>query len=240
MDSGILSHDVATPRLGFGCASLLRVPSGRERQRLLGVAFNAGVRHFDVARMYGLGAAERELGRFIGGRRDEVVVATKFGINLGVTQHFARFQAPVRQVAAAIPPLRRALRQGARSMVMPRAYDPATARASLETSLRELRTDRIDLLLLHEPHPGDPGLDDIAGYLDAAVRDGTIGAWGVSGQHPESTCVFDALRSSATVLQLRHDILDGTLEAFVVPGHPLITYGTLSRVLPEILRRAAR
>src|SRR6185503_14619010 len=58
-------------RLGFGCASLMRVPSRREREALLGEAFEQGIRHFDVARMYGLGAAESELGRFARGRREE-------------------------------------------------------------------------------------------------------------------------------------------------------------------------
>ncbi|HET9153536.1 MAG TPA: aldo/keto reductase [Solirubrobacterales bacterium] len=54
----------ANVRLGFGCASLMRLPSRRRRQALLAEAFEQGIRHFDVARMYGLGAAEGELGRF--------------------------------------------------------------------------------------------------------------------------------------------------------------------------------
>jgi hypothetical protein len=69
------------------------------------------------------------------------------------------------------------------------------------------------------------------------VEDGTVGAWGVSGQRPESSCVFDAFRASAEVLQVRHDVLDESLEALGA-YRQLLTYGTFSRVLPEISGRA--
>ena len=72
--------ELETTVLGFGCAHLYGVPRSAERLRLLDAAHDAGIRHFDVAPMYGLGLAERELGRFIRHRRDAVVVATKFGI----------------------------------------------------------------------------------------------------------------------------------------------------------------
>src|SRR5919199_1407023 len=71
---------VLTSRLGFGCAGLFAAPTGRQRRRVLDAALACGIRHFDVAPMYGLGMAERELGRFAVGRRDDVVIATKFGI----------------------------------------------------------------------------------------------------------------------------------------------------------------
>ena len=60
----LIGTNIVTSPLGFGCAQLLRTSSAKQRQRILHAAYDAGIRHFDVARMYGLGAAERELGRF--------------------------------------------------------------------------------------------------------------------------------------------------------------------------------
>ncbi|MDX6643271.1 MAG: D-threo-aldose 1-dehydrogenase, partial [Solirubrobacteraceae bacterium] len=60
-----------TTALGFGCAELYRAASAAERRRLLETAHSLGIRHFDVAPMYGLGLAERELGGFARGRRDQ-------------------------------------------------------------------------------------------------------------------------------------------------------------------------
>ncbi|MFZ1803748.1 MAG: aldo/keto reductase, partial [Nitrospira sp.] len=67
-------------RLGFGLSKLMRIPSRADRQRLLDTVYDQGIRHFDVARMYGLGASERELGTLIRSKRTQVTVATKFGI----------------------------------------------------------------------------------------------------------------------------------------------------------------
>ena len=50
-----LSTGRNTTALGFGCASLMRLPEARDRQRLLDLAVDLGIRHFDGARLYGLG-----------------------------------------------------------------------------------------------------------------------------------------------------------------------------------------
>src|SRR4051812_14671879 len=98
-----------TTALGFGCAGLFREPSSQKRLQLLDRAFDCGIRHFDAAPMYGLGIAERELGRFSRHRRDSLVIATKFGIEpTPVARGLARVQGPIRRLLAAAPPLRQA------------------------------------------------------------------------------------------------------------------------------------
>ncbi len=97
-------------RLGFGCAQLLRLPRRRDRRRLLDAAFDAGLRHFDVARMYGLGMAEGEVGRFARDRRAEISIATKFGID-PPRRTMARLQAPARAALARMPALRSAVKR---------------------------------------------------------------------------------------------------------------------------------
>src|SRR6059058_1826376 len=84
---------VETSALGLGCADLMRAGTAA-RRRLLAAALDAGVRHYDVAPMYGLGLAEHEIGRFAHGRRDRLVIATKFGIE---PSRAARALAPVQR-----------------------------------------------------------------------------------------------------------------------------------------------
>lgn len=51
-----------TTNLGFGCASLMRLPTAGSRDRLLRTVIDEGITHFDVARMYGSGEAEGIVG----------------------------------------------------------------------------------------------------------------------------------------------------------------------------------
>src|SRR3954468_20021191 len=51
--------------VGFGCAGLMQSPSRKERMAVLGSAVDSGITHCDIARMYGLGRAETELGAFL-------------------------------------------------------------------------------------------------------------------------------------------------------------------------------
>ncbi|MDQ6777489.1 MAG: aldo/keto reductase, partial [Actinomycetota bacterium] len=105
---------ITTSRLGFGCAELYREPSSAQRRRLLDSAHHAGIRHFDVAPMYGLGVAERELGAFASQRRDQVVIATKFGISPSpAARAIGRVQGPARRLLVAAPGLRSRARSSA-------------------------------------------------------------------------------------------------------------------------------
>ena len=60
---------VVTSAVGFGCAGLFRIPQRSRRREVLEAAYDVGIRHFDVAPMYGLGLAEAELGSFLKRRR---------------------------------------------------------------------------------------------------------------------------------------------------------------------------
>src|ERR1700722_13835950 len=69
-----------TTRLGFGCSSLMGSLGRRESLAMLEAAYDAGLRHFDVAPMYGYGQAEGCLGEFLARHKGELTVTTKFGI----------------------------------------------------------------------------------------------------------------------------------------------------------------
>ena len=96
-----------TTTLGFGCNMLLGPKSRREGLALLAAAFDAGIRHFDVARAYSSGDAEGLLGEFLVGRRDSVTITTKFGLlpPHGVLGRMHRVKAIVRKAMRLSPAL---------------------------------------------------------------------------------------------------------------------------------------
>jgi D-threo-aldose 1-dehydrogenase len=231
-----LATGLHTSRIGLGCASLMREHSPRRRQALLAAAFERGIRHFDVARMYGLGAAERELGRFAKGRRDQLVIATKFGIetppSLG---RLALLQGPARALLAHQPALRARVKRSAGSFETTRSYDVATARGSLERSLRELGSDYVDVLFLHEPS-ADAVIDwpELCGYLEDERRAGKLRAWGIAGEQGDCLPLARPLARSV-LLQMREDVFSHE----AVAGHdPRISYGVLAHALPRFAAAA--
>jgi aldo/keto reductase family protein len=233
---GLLDPSNEVVRLGFGCAGLMQLPSRRARQRLLGEAFERGIEHFDVARMYGLGMAEAELGRFaVGRRREQITIATKFGIEPG-SPRLARLQGPARFAMARVPALRDAAKSRGGAPREPRRYDAAGARASLETSLRQLGTDHVDLFFIHDPGPGDEvDLEGIAELCEGLVERGTVRAWGVSGD--PDPCLGLARDGAMGVLQVRDDVFAPVAAEAELP--PRIGFGVLSGALARLLSRLA-
>jgi hypothetical protein len=98
---------VPTSALGLGMGDLFRLPQRADRLRILAAAHDAGIVHIDTAPMYGLGAAEAELGRFARGRRDQLVIVTKFGITPTlVARALSVVQGPIRlQATTPAPPV---------------------------------------------------------------------------------------------------------------------------------------
>jgi Aldo/keto reductase family len=213
---------LATSRIGLGTHALHRLVSARKRQDLLSLAHELGIAYFDTAPSYGAGLTERELGRFIPQRRSQVVLATKFGI-------------PVSRLAATVPGWNQAamLLRAARKLVAGRRrpatrspvrdYSPQRAVASVESSLRALQTDHVDILYLHEPVLAALGdAEALVQTLEALKASGKIRHVGLSGQ--ESECAL--LRSS-------HPALGEVLQV-EIPAGP-----DGSPAAPTVLRPAA-
>ncbi|MCT9821542.1 aldo/keto reductase [Microbacterium sp. W1N] len=115
-------------------------------------ALDRGVTLLDTAEIYGPYANEELLGRTLAesGRRDEVVIATKFGT--------------IRHTG-----------DGGRGL----DGSPANLRLSVEGSLRRLQTDRVDLYYQHRMDPGVP-IEETVGALADLVAEGKIGGYGLS------------------------------------------------------------
>jgi D-threo-aldose 1-dehydrogenase len=207
--------DIATSALAFGCAGLFREPTQSARMRLLDIALDNGVQHFDTSPIYGFGLSERELGQFARGRRDQITIATKFGIQpTRVGAAAGRMQAPIRRLLARAPGLDSRARSEAASpdsgpagSLLYRAdgFDAGVARRSLEASLRRLGTDYVDIYLIHEPSVGAIEGDDLRAYLDGARTSGLIRGWGAAGETPSIDAALGSLGDSIPILQMPLD-----------------------------------
>jgi aryl-alcohol dehydrogenase-like predicted oxidoreductase len=183
MNRVILPDGRPTSCVGYGTAALHGGWSKRQSLRLLDAAFDVGISHFDTAPLYGLGQSESIVGEFLARRKSAATVTTKFGLvppkgasllNVArvalkpIIRHFPSVKARLVQTIA----------RSNTSTTSTWRYSPEAMRASLETSLRALKCERIDIFLLHEAEVMDV-TDELRSALDVEVAKGNIGAWGL-------------------------------------------------------------
>lgn len=187
-----------TSTLGFGCASIMGRHGKRKSLDALASAYQAGIIHFDVARSYGFGDAENVLGRFIRDKRDQVCLATKFGILPQPINPLLRLAKPiVRTLMDTIPSLRARVRRSSNQFLTPGNFSINTARSSLETSLLQLGTDTIDLLLVHECTAQSQISDDLFDFLDRCISEGKIRHYGLATDPASATTVMGRFTTRA-------------------------------------------
>jgi aryl-alcohol dehydrogenase-like predicted oxidoreductase len=148
-------------RIGLGTMAMSGYyldPSSSEAEsiRTIHRALELGVTFFDTAEIYGPFVNEELLARALTGRRDDVVLATKFGL----VSH-----------------------AGAGPGVLDSS--PANIRTALEGSLKRLGTDRIDLYYQHRVDPDTP-IEDTVGALAELVSEGKVLHVGLSEAGPET------------------------------------------------------
>ncbi|SDF03103.1 aldo/keto reductase [Terriglobus roseus] len=203
-----------TTRLGFGGSSLMGSMDRRQSLRTLEWAFDAGIRHFDVAPMYGYGEAEACLGEFLSRHPGEVTVATKFGIppakHPGMIGTARRLVTPL---VKAIPGLKKRAQRVAKSVAGPREprdLSPQKAAASLEKSLRDLRVERIDLFLLHDATAEEVHSAALLEFLQTAKTAGKIGAFGIGTDRAHVEAIQNESPGYAQVIQCEWSVFDPT------------------------------
>ena len=139
-------------RLGFGSApigGLFTAVSDEDAIATIDRAWDLGVRLFDVAPLYGYGAAERRLGRALAGRRrDDYVLSTKVGRLVRKADEIARGDDVDRQ---AIDGREDAFYVRSEPVRMVFDFSAEGVRRSIEESLERLGLDQIDIALIHDP-----------------------------------------------------------------------------------------
>src|SRR5687768_8042660 len=147
--------ELKLPRIGIGCNAFgTRIDADRVVE-IVEAAIEHGAAFFDTADVYGFGSSEELLGAAIKGRRDSVIVATKFGMDVqGINGPDSVIEGGRRGSAAYV-------------------------RASVDASLRRLNVDCIDLYQFHTPDRETP-LDETLGALNELVEAGKVRAIGCS------------------------------------------------------------
>jgi D-threo-aldose 1-dehydrogenase len=222
--------DRTTTRLGFGCSSLMGGLNRAESLSILEIAFDAGIRHFDVAPMYGFGQAESCLGEFLTRRRGQVTLTTKYGIPPPARQGLISFARSVaRPVIQAVPGLKGGLTSAAvkaSGASAKASFTVEEARASLERSLRELKTDHIDVWLLHDAVAGDLHDEGLLRLMQDSVASGVIGTFGVGSERAAIDEIASRRPEYLPVVQFAWSVLDSPVAS---TGSFRIHHRTLSQ-----------
>ncbi|UYM03839.1 aldo/keto reductase [Solicola gregarius] len=145
-DSGLMVSVV-----GVGCNAFGDRIDQAQTNAVVDAAIDAGITLFDTADTYGIGQSETMLGKALGSRRDDVVVATKFGMDM----------------------------QGANGPDWGARASRRYARRAVEASLRRLGTDHIDLYQLHTPDLVTP-IEETLEAMSDFVAEGKVRYLGCS------------------------------------------------------------
>ncbi|WP_019853357.1 aldo/keto reductase [Actinopolyspora mortivallis] len=154
------SQGLRVSEQGLGCMGMSFAYAGRDDEESVATvhrALDLGIDFFDTADMYGPWSNERLLGRALSGRRDEVVLATKFGNEVDDDGNLAG-------------------RVNGR---------PEYLRAAIDGSLRRLGVDHVDLYYQHRVDPDVP-VEETWGALSELVREGKVRFLGISEAAPSS------------------------------------------------------
>jgi aryl-alcohol dehydrogenase-like predicted oxidoreductase len=156
MEKRKLGHSgLEVSSIGLGCMGMSfgygAPPDPKDMIPVIHRALDLGITFFDTAEVYGPYTNEDLLGEALQGRRDKVVIATKFGWYID-------------------PVLNRHTHLDS---------SPAQIRRAVEGSLRRLRTDVIDLLYQHRVDVKVP-IEDVAGTVGDLIREGKVKAFGLS------------------------------------------------------------
>src|SRR5881398_982198 len=209
MHQRTLGQDLTVSAIGLGCMGMSPFYRSTDQGEALATihrALELGCTFLDTAEMYGPFTNEELVGRAIAGRRDEVVIATKFGIRFAPTE-----ENPTNRVLDG---------------------SPENVRRAIEGSLQRLGTDHVDLYYLHRVDPNTP-IEETVGAMGELVSEGKVRYIGLSEAAPETIRKAHATHP-ITALQTEYSLWTRDPEAEILPtirelGIGFVPYSPLGR-----------
>lgn len=199
--------DLEISAIGLGCMGMSEFygeTNDAESLETLERAFELGLNFYDTADMYGPFTNEELLRKFIKGKREKVVIATKFGIERDPNDWTKR---------------------GINGK-------PEYVRQAIEGSLKRLGTDEIDLYYLHRVDPNTP-IEETVGAMAKLVQEGKVKYLGLSEASAETlqkanqVHPISALQSEYSIWT--RDVEDGILQTCEELNITLVAYSPLGR-----------
>jgi aryl-alcohol dehydrogenase-like predicted oxidoreductase len=185
--------DLVVSRIGLGAMTMAGTYTtggpldDSESIRAIHRALELGVTHIDTAEVYGPFHSEELVGRAVKGRRDEVKIATKFGL----------------------------IRHHGDSHSFGTDSSPTNIRAAVEGSLRRLDTDYIDLYHQHRVDPNTP-IEETAGAVSDLIAEGKVRHFGLSEAAPATIRRAHAVQPVAA-LQTEYSLWTRDVEDEILP-----------------------
>ena len=208
-------------KLIYGTGSLMRIPIKRQRLKILELACNLGFTHFDTAPIYGNGNCENELGEILK-LNSNLSVTTKIGLKPSANKNTS----PRRFI------LEKAVQRITQNTKPPiRDFSLEWADVSLKNSLKRLRRERIDLLLLHEAELSDINTNNLMSWLEKRKDNGDILEFGFSGSRARMDGLHEIESKSNIVRQEAAEIF--AMKSIEITRSAQIRFGYMRQILKD-------
>jgi aryl-alcohol dehydrogenase-like predicted oxidoreductase len=163
--------DLKVSEVGMGTSSL-HYCTKSTRRKLIHTSLDLGITHFDTAPIYGNGISEKAIGSAISKKmRPEVTITSKVGFPLSISQQKYPFMTKL-------------IKKIKMDKELTRSLDIKLCENSLNYSLKNLQTEWLDILLIHEPTLFDKNcILDLLPWLDKKREQGKIKYFGIAGEN---------------------------------------------------------